>query len=78
MGGTTMRTTPSVIETVWIHVQEQFLNHPTAALTAADIRRHAGADAEVCEAVLATLVEAGVVERAGAGYRLARPQRLAA
>ena len=73
-----MRTTTRVIEAVWIRVQDQFLNNPMATFTAEQVRERAGTDVVVCDAVLEALVDSGVVEQAGAGYRLATPQRLAA
>ena len=73
-----MRTTTRAIEAAWIRIQEEFLTHPAATLTAADVRQRAAIDATISDAVLEAMLDAGVVERRGAGYRLAMPQRLAA
>ena len=73
-----MTTTTRVIEAVWIRVQEQFLNNPMATLTVEQVRERTGTNILICDAVLEALVDSSVVERTGAGYRLATPQRLAA
>lgn len=73
-----MTTTTQAIGAMWIRIQELFLNHPAAILTAEQVRQLAATDRVVCEAVLDALVDSGVVERKADGYRLATPQRLAA
>ena len=73
-----MTTTTQAIGAMWIRMQDVFLNHPAATLTAEQVRAIAGTDPVVCDAVLDALVDSGVVERKADGYRLAMPQRLAA
>jgi hypothetical protein len=78
LGETIMTTTARVIEALWIRIQEEFLNNPTATFTAEQLRQRVAADSLFCDAVLDALVDSGVTERTLRGYRLAVPELLAA
>ena len=50
-----------------MRVQDDFLETPALRLTLADAERRFGADRRTCEAVLGTLVNAGVLARTDDG-----------
>ena len=59
-----------------LRVQGAFLDMPELTLTAAEAARWFDMDAKLCEAVLATLVETGVLTRtADGGYARLFPRR---
>ena len=58
------------IERLLMDIQEAFLDDPALTLTVTQAQRRFGADAAACEAILATLLDAGVLAQAPDGaYR---------
>lgn len=54
------------IVTQLVKIQSEFLNNPTALLSAAQVGRRSGSDAATSQAILDVLCEAGVIARSAA------------
>jgi hypothetical protein len=64
-----MIATRSQIENLVIQMQSAFLDHPMLSLTLAAAERRFRVDAATCSAVLAALVDAGVLIKREGAYR---------
>ena len=56
------------IEAQLVKIQSEFLNNPTASLSAEQARGRSGADTVTCQAILDVLCEAHVIARSATGW----------